>query len=297
MPQLSGPVFLSHASQDKEFVRRLDQQIKEAGYATWLDEHQMVPGDALPNQLGTAIGSVGAFVVVVSSAALRSRWLPYELQLATHRSITGRLRIIPVLLEDVTMPAEITHLLYADFTGAFDAGFGTLLNALTREAALATTEYEQTHLYAAVNRLIMEVFDWSALVPYGNEYESLSFSAAGIDLPDGRELQVVVETEDVHGQGNPPRPLSATWLSEFLDAQISQIELYSLVVSRRPLELGLPVLEGTDGRVKVKSDRLRGAVYLVDVSDRPGSGVERRRMESVRADIERREATASRRAV
>jgi hypothetical protein len=199
----------------------------------------------------------------------------------------------PVRLEEVPVPAEIKHLLYADFTGDFDRGFATVLDALTREATIAAEERERLYLYALVDRLILDVFDWRAIVPHGNEYQQFSFRAAGIEQPNGREIQIVVEIEDVHGHGTPPRPLGPAWLADFLDAEISQIELYALVVSRRPVEIDLPELEGTYGRVRVHSDPRRGAVYVVDISDRPGNDAERERIEMVRKDIERRERTRS----
>ena len=70
-----GKVFLSHSSADKAFVRRLDQAIRGAGFETWLDEHELVPGDALPKKIRTGIAQASVIVVVLSTSSAGSRWL------------------------------------------------------------------------------------------------------------------------------------------------------------------------------------------------------------------------------
>jgi hypothetical protein len=37
-------IFLCHASDDKERVRELYRQLKEAGFRPWLDEEDLLPG-------------------------------------------------------------------------------------------------------------------------------------------------------------------------------------------------------------------------------------------------------------
>jgi hypothetical protein len=59
--RLPGPVFLSHAWEDKEFVARLDASICAEGFETWLDAHQLVPGDDLPGKISEALAQAGVF--------------------------------------------------------------------------------------------------------------------------------------------------------------------------------------------------------------------------------------------
>lgn len=293
MSRLPGPVFLSHASEDKTFVERLDASIRADGFETWLDAHQLVPGDDLPGRISEALAQAGAFVVVISSASLSSDWLPYELRLATNRMIHGELRVIPVRLEPIEMPPEVRSLLYADFTQCFDDGFALVQKALEQEAAKFLQARNERYLYLEVEHLILEEFDATGWMSYGGAYQSFDYTAAILELSDGRSVEIPLETVDAYG--DPPPPLRPDWLSDFRDADISQIEPFTIVVSRRPLEFddGAP-LDGTSGRVKVVSESTsnghhRRSMYFVDVSGGVEVEVHRALLKTVRDDIERRD--------
>ena len=292
VPRLPGPVFLSHASEDDEFVARLDAAIGAEGFETWQDAHRLVPGDDLPGSISETLARAGAFLVVISSAALASNWLRYELRLATQRMIQGELRVMPVRIEPVAMPPEVRSLLYADFTQDFDEGFALVLKALEQEAAKFAQAREEQYLYLQVDRLVMEEFDGVAWASQGGAYQSVDYNVAVLELPEGQMLEIPFDT--VEALDDAPSPIGTDWVSDFLDAPISQLEPFTMVVTARPLDFDAPALDGTAGRVRViTEDYARGrhlrSVYFVDVS----GGVDRERhrelLRAVRADVERRD--------
>jgi hypothetical protein len=149
--RLDGPVFLSHASPDKPFVRRLRSSLATSKFETWVDEHDLLPGDDLPGEIARALAGAAVFVVVISANSVGSRWLTYELRLATQRMVEGELLVVPLRLDDSEAPPEIRSLLWADFRGDFDIGWRVLLAALERRVhrgtdrrpnLLATVEHE-----------------------------------------------------------------------------------------------------------------------------------------------------------
>jgi len=106
--------------------------LEQAGYPTWVDEHEILPGDDLPGSIAKALADASVFLVVISKHSLASRWLTYELRLATHRMIEGQLVVIPVRIDEAEPPPEIRSLLWADFRTDFGSGWRVLDAALER---------------------------------------------------------------------------------------------------------------------------------------------------------------------
>src|SRR5262245_5854907 len=117
-----GKVFISHSSADKPFVRRLVKRLERESFSVWLDEKELKPGDALSDEIAKALREARVVLVVVSVASVRSKWLKYELTLATDRMVKGDCRVIPVVIGDVEPPPEVAGLLYADFRTSFSLG-------------------------------------------------------------------------------------------------------------------------------------------------------------------------------
>ncbi|MEU1594521.1 TIR domain-containing protein [Streptomyces sp. NPDC005708] len=131
-----GKIFISHSSVDKPFIRRrIDAPLRAAGYDTWLDEKELLLGDPLPRKVSQGIRAAKVVIVVVSTASIDSNWLKYELNLVTDLVIKGSLRVIPVLIDDVQMPAELEGLLYADMRKGERGGLRRLIATLEAEVS------------------------------------------------------------------------------------------------------------------------------------------------------------------
>ena len=50
-----GKVFISHTAADKPFVRRLAARLEKSQFHVWLDEHDLIAGDPLPESIGKAL--------------------------------------------------------------------------------------------------------------------------------------------------------------------------------------------------------------------------------------------------
>src|SRR5207248_7236595 len=132
-----GRVFISHSSLDKEFVRRLNSSLEEAGFKTWLDEKRLRVGDQIAKEISVAIAEAGALIVVVSRNSTKSDWLIYEINLATERAIKGELRILPALVDTDDLPPELKGRLYADFRSSFDEGLKSVVASLKGDRRVA----------------------------------------------------------------------------------------------------------------------------------------------------------------
>src|SRR6266704_928925 len=100
-----GKVFISHTATDKPFVRRLAARLDKLHFRVWLDEHDLIAGDPLPQSIGKALQEARVVLVVVSKASVASKWLRFEVNVATERMIKGECRVIPIVIDETPLPA------------------------------------------------------------------------------------------------------------------------------------------------------------------------------------------------
>ena len=73
------------------------------GYEVWKDDHNLPLGTSFPRAISDALEKKGDFILLVTSAALRSDWVNDEVNMA----MTARRRVIPVVLDNNLRDDEI----------------------------------------------------------------------------------------------------------------------------------------------------------------------------------------------
>jgi hypothetical protein len=99
MSERSKPVwdaFISHASEDKEYVRQLATQLSRLGARVWYDEFELRPGDSLVASIDKGLASSRFGVLVLTPAFLRKPWPEYERRGLTNRHVTEGRVLVPV---------------------------------------------------------------------------------------------------------------------------------------------------------------------------------------------------------
>src|SRR3712207_2822752 len=95
-------LFISHSSQDDDFVGDLRAALELHGQAGWIDSRELRGGDPLWPAIQQAIEDASAYAVVVSPASLQSEWvgdeLAYALQLQQQRG-KDNFPVIPISLD------------------------------------------------------------------------------------------------------------------------------------------------------------------------------------------------------
>jgi len=94
-------LFISHSSEDDEFVRNLRAALADQGLQGWIDSRELRGGDPLWPEIQRRIEAAGAFAVVVSPAALQSRAVGKELRYAldlSKRRGRGQYPVVPLAL-------------------------------------------------------------------------------------------------------------------------------------------------------------------------------------------------------
>jgi len=92
-------IFLSHNHDDKPFVRRLAQDLQEAGARVWLDEAEMMIGDSLIEKIRQGIDEMEYLGVILSQNSVKSEWVKREVDVAMNQEIEGkRVKVLPLVI-------------------------------------------------------------------------------------------------------------------------------------------------------------------------------------------------------
>lgn len=90
-------VFISHASEDKEFVALpLAMALKEHGVSAWLDKAELRIGDSLRRRIDHGIRSCRFATVIFSPAFFAKGWTQYELDGIVARIVANKQSILPI---------------------------------------------------------------------------------------------------------------------------------------------------------------------------------------------------------
>ncbi len=97
-------IFISHATEDDEFVTELRRALEGQGLKVWVDSRNLVAGQKLDPEISRAIEAARQVLVVFSLNTVNSAWVRKEIQHAqaveARRKDDGY-RVIPLLLEGV----------------------------------------------------------------------------------------------------------------------------------------------------------------------------------------------------
>jgi|GEM_PF-2475405 len=90
-------VFVSHASEDKDYVEPLVQALQASGFSVWYDRLVLVWGDDLRSKIDNGLKRSRFVIVVLSKAFLGlKKWTEYELSSAFALESVNEKRILPL---------------------------------------------------------------------------------------------------------------------------------------------------------------------------------------------------------
>lgn len=111
-------IFLSHASADKPFVRKLKKSLERHGVKQiWIDEAELQIGDSLMKKIEEGLNKTKYVAVILSPNSIKSKWVRKELDIAINREIkSGDVVVLPILYKSCDLPNFLEGKVYADFT-------------------------------------------------------------------------------------------------------------------------------------------------------------------------------------
>jgi len=126
-------IFLSHSSKDKLFVRKISNILKSQGYETWLDEDEILMGKPILDSIWKALEKCDIVLVFLSKNSIQSNWVHHEWEWKFFEQVSkGKIYVLPLLIEECTIPALLRDRKYADFTNSesYETNLANLLRSL-----------------------------------------------------------------------------------------------------------------------------------------------------------------------
>jgi len=120
---------LSHASPDRSFVDGLADILTDHGVAHWYSRTSLAGAQQWHDEIGQALARCDWFGIVLSPAAISSRWVKQELLFAL-RDERYENRILPILLEECDVGSlswTLPGFQSVDFTDDHARGYRELL--------------------------------------------------------------------------------------------------------------------------------------------------------------------------
>ncbi|MDX2212730.1 MAG: TIR domain-containing protein [Oculatellaceae cyanobacterium bins.114] len=122
-------VFLSYARADgKPAATRLRGELERVGFQIWRDIEDMQGGQSWKDQLREALRTVQVVVVLLTPAAVASKYVEWEWETA----LTLDKRVIPLLLMPCDVPSDLSRLHYHNLSTdqEYTLGFAALIRDL-----------------------------------------------------------------------------------------------------------------------------------------------------------------------
>jgi len=126
-----GPkeLFLSHSSLDRAFAVRLARDLRRHSIAVWYSETDILGAQQWHDEIGAALDRCDWFAVVLSPAAVSSRWVKRELLFALNEPRYDK-HLVPLVYqacEHKYLSWSLAAFQMIDFTGNYTAGCRELL--------------------------------------------------------------------------------------------------------------------------------------------------------------------------
>src|SRR4030095_1938790 len=160
-------VFISYSRKDKEFVRRLDEELKRRDREAWVDWEGIPPGDTWEKTIYGAIESTHTFIFVLTPDSIASEVCGTEI---AHAAANNK-RLVPIVHRDVAadrVPKSLGELHWIFFRESddFEQATNTLISALDTDL-----DWVRAH-----TRLLTHAIEWE------NKGKNNSFALRGDDL-------------------------------------------------------------------------------------------------------------------
>lgn len=136
-------IFISYAKEDSLSAERLFTALTSCGFATWLDNHKLLPGQNWQQRIEDAIASADFFIACFSSQSVNKRGgFQVEIRHALHFADSlplDEVYFIPVRLDDCQVPLRITReTQYVDLFPDWQVGFERILELIEASKPAAT---------------------------------------------------------------------------------------------------------------------------------------------------------------
>jgi TIR domain len=122
-------IFLSHSSADHEFVARIGEILEAHGLPYWYSQRDILGAQQWHDEIGKALARCDWFLLILSPAAVASKWVKRELFYALRKDpYEGHIVVIDYLSADAEkLSWTLPDLQWVNFQQDFEDGCRELL--------------------------------------------------------------------------------------------------------------------------------------------------------------------------
>jgi len=139
-------VFLSHATADATFAHRLAGDLRAEGWGVWIAPESIRPGEKWVEAISRGLETSGVFVVVLTPAAVGSRWVRTETNAALALEHRDLLCLLPLDVAACDVPLLWSGYQFTSFRRSYEAGLADLLGLLDGESAAPISTPDAKHV-------------------------------------------------------------------------------------------------------------------------------------------------------
>jgi len=141
-------IFISYAKEDAASAERLFAELTSRGFAAWLDNHKLLPGQNWQQRIEDAIASADFFIACFSTQSVRKRGgFQVEIRHALHFADSlplDEVYFIPVRLDSCQVPLRIQReTQYVDLFPDWGTGFERILEIVDAQKPPPATQGAQ----------------------------------------------------------------------------------------------------------------------------------------------------------
>jgi len=129
-------VFISHATEDKQFAHHLADDLQRLGLQVWIAPESIRPGEGWVEAIERGLAESSHMVVVLTPAALESEWVRKETDVAIAQERKGLIQVIPLDVELCEVPLLLSSYQMVSFRCDYDAGLSQLVDTLRARNAI-----------------------------------------------------------------------------------------------------------------------------------------------------------------
>lgn len=110
-------VFLSYTSKDKNIVKAFSEVLRSKEVEPWIDEEQIMAGHSILENVSKSLQNSDCLALFMSSSSMKSQWVRQELNIVMASRLSAKKDgpiIIPILLENIDIPAILRDVKYID---------------------------------------------------------------------------------------------------------------------------------------------------------------------------------------
>lgn len=123
-------IFLSHSSEDAEIASQLATMLRQNGWKIWMAPDSIFPGEKWAEAINRGLEESGIFLLLMTEAVLRSRWVKSETNFAIEMEHRGEMRFIPLAHDNVEYPPLWRGYQWIPFSTLSQANLDVLLATL-----------------------------------------------------------------------------------------------------------------------------------------------------------------------